>query len=85
MRRAIEWMATPWIVGIKIESEEKKDTRTTWVRRENSNRSLATTLESLLGISNVTDKSASARNTIVAFTREYSRVSYPLRNVCTLS
>jgi hypothetical protein len=39
----------------------------------------------LLGIFNVTNKSASAQNTIIAFTREYSRVSYPLRNVYRLS
>jgi hypothetical protein len=50
-------------------------------RREYSNHSSATALESLLGIFNVIDKSASAGNTVVAFTREYFRVLYPLRNV----
>ena len=34
---------------------------------------------------NVTNKIRKCTDTAVAFTQEYSRVSYPLRNVSTLS
>ena len=34
---------------------------------------------------NVTNKIRKRTDTVVAFTQEYSRVSYPLRNVSTLS
>ena len=42
-------------------------------------------LESLLVLCNVTNKISKRTDTAVAFTQEYSRVSYPLRNVSTLS
>ena len=41
--------------------------------------------ESLLVFCNVTNKIRKRTDTAVAFTQEYSRVSYPLRNVSTLS
>ena len=39
----------------------------------------------LLVLCNVTNKIRKHTDTAVAFTQEYSRVSYPLRNVSTLS
>ena len=45
------------------------------VRNQHSYRSLATALESLLGILNVNRKIRKRTDTDVAFTREYSRVS----------
>ena len=41
--------------------------------------------ESLLVLCNATNKIRKRWDTAVAFTQEYSRVSYPLRNVSTLS
>ena len=39
----------------------------------------------LLVFCNVTNKIRKCTDTVVAFTQEYSRVSYPLENVSTLS
>ena len=39
----------------------------------------------LLVLCNVTNKIHKRTDTAVAFTQEYSKVSYPLRNVSTLS
>ena len=41
--------------------------------------------ESLLVLCNITNKIRKRMDTAVAFTQEYSRISYPLRNVSTLS
>ena len=41
--------------------------------------------ESVLVFRNITDKIRKHTDTAVAFTQEYSRVLYPLRNVSTLS
>ena len=57
-----------------VKKEKKKDTRTTWFETS-SYRSPATAPESLLGILNANRKIRKRKDTDVAFTREYSRVS----------
>ena len=39
----------------------------------------------MLVFCNVTNKIRKRTDTVVAFTQEYSRISYPLRNMSTLS
>ena len=63
--------------------EKEKDTRMT--ESEDSCHSPATAPESLLVFCNITNKIRKRTDTAVAFTQEYSRVSYPLRNVSMLS
>ena len=80
MKRAAKGIAAPWVAAVEVESKKKKkkDTRTTKSVDNEATVSPATAPESLLVFCKRTD-------TVVAFTQEYSRVSYPLRNVSTLS
>ena len=86
MKRAVEGIAAPWIARVEIEGKKKKkDTRTTEFEDNVATVSPATAPESLLVFCNITNKIHKRTDTAVAFTQEYSRVSYPLRNVSILS
>jgi hypothetical protein len=71
------------IIGGEMFSDEEENELTPWYEQTQVENCASWIW--LLGIVIVTDKSASAWNTVVAYTREYFKVSYPLRNLCTLS
>ena len=86
VKRAVEGIAAPWIARVEIEGKKKKkDTRTIEFEDNVATVSPATAPESLLVFCNITNKIHKRTDTAVAFTQEYSRVSYKLRNVSTLS
>ena len=87
VKRAVKWIAAPRITGVEVESRKniKEDTRTTEFEDNVATVSSATAPESLLVFCNVTNKIRKRTDTAVAFTQEYFGVSYPLRNVSTLS
>ena len=83
----MERIAAPWVVGVEVESRKKKkrDMRTTesidnidTVPRQRRQKACWYFAISQIEIYKRTD-------TTVAFTQEYSRISYPQSNVRTLS
>ena len=87
VKRAVKGIAALWVTGVEVESKKKKkeDTRTTESVDNVATAPRQQRQKSLLVLCNVTNKIRKRTDTAVAFTQEYSRVSYPLRNVSTLS
>ena len=87
VKRAVKGIAVPRVAGVEVESKKKKieDTRTTESVDNVANVPRQRRQKGCWYFATSRIKSAKRTDTAVAFTQEYSRISYPLRNVITLS
>ena len=83
----MEKIAATRVAGVEVDSRKKKkeDTRTTESVDNVATVPRQRCQKACWYFCNVTNKIRKRTDTAVAFTQEYSRVSYPLRNVSTLS
>ena len=77
--------APPVIISDKLTESETRRSLQFWRSTDPSSGTLCRTWRGLvLVLCNITNKIRKSTDTAVAFTQEYSRVSYPLGNVSTL-